>query len=563
MNAKIYFTVVVLAFMFITCSKYDLDKFPLDSPSDATFYSTEAELEFAVRGIYNVLWWHSQNQQVMQRLDCTTEMGWLRGQPDGLADGSATSTLPAFRSFWADLYKGISRANNLLTNMHRAKDGMPGESFLRIEAEAKFLRAYFYHFLVEMYGDVPLLKEQPKLDESMIGRSSKSEVVDFIISDLESAKDYLPVSWPAKEEGRATKGAALTLLARIALYNKKYDLAIQASQQVMNLQRYSLYPDYKNLFQYEGVRCSEVILDVAYLQGQRVHAHPQNAGTRMLGSNSNIAPSQFLIDAYEATDGLPIDESLVYDPSRPFNNRDPRLDATIIRPQSVFGGFVFETDPDSVATWRVENNIRTTRVANTDVTNAFATFTGYLWKKYNSESDYPAKRSASDLNFILMRYAEVLLIYAEAKIESNDIDQSVLDALNRIRARAYGVADFTQVGQYPPITTADQAELRRRLRNERKIELAYEGFRLFDIRRWGIAEKVLSGPLIGRPIGAYSKMHSIPDIDNLTGHPDYGTSANLYRSVMPRLFQFPRDLLYPIPQDEVNVNENIIQNPGY
>jgi len=563
MNAKIYSIVVVLVFMFIKCSKHDLDKFPLDSPSDVTFYSSESELKFAIRGIYNVLWWHSQNQQVMQRLDCTTDMGWLRGQPDGLADGSATSTLPAFRSFWVDLYRGISRANNLLGNMHKAKDGMSQESFLQIEAEAKFLRAYYYHFLVEMYGDVPLLKEQPKLEESMVARSPKSEVADFIIADLQAAHGYLPNSWPANEAGRATKGAALTLLARVALYNKKFDLAIQASRQVMDLQNYSLYPDYKNLFQYEGVRCPEVIFDVAYLQGQRVHAHPQNAGTRMLGSNSNIAPSQFLIDAYEATDGLPIDESLVYDASQPFNNRDPRLDATIIRPQSFFGGVVFETDPDSVTTWRVENGIRTVRVANTDVTNAFATFTGYLWKKYNSESDYPAKRSASDLNFILMRYAEVLLIYAEAKIEANDIDQSVLDALNKIRARAYGVTDFTQVDQYPPITTTDQVELRRKLRNERKIELAYEGFRLFDIRRWGIAEKVLSGPLMGRPIGAYSKMHSTPDIDDLTGHPDYGTSANLYRSVMPRAFQFPRDLLYPIPQDEVNVNENIIQNSGY
>ena len=563
MKTKIYFTIASLVLMFSSCRKHDLDKFPLDSPSDANFYSTEAELEFAIRGVYRTLWWHSQNQQVMQRIDCTTDMGWVRGQPDGLSDGSATSTLPAFRSFWVDLYRGISRANSLLANMHRAKEGMPEESFLRIEAEAKFLRAYFYNFLVEMYGGVPLLKEPPKLEESMVGRSSKSDVVDFIIADLQSVQSILPNSWPAKDKGRATKGAALTLLARIALYNQKFDLAIQASRQVMDLQEYSLYPNYKNLFQYEGVRCPEVIFDVAYLQGQMTHAHPQNAGTRMLGSNSNGAPSQFLIDAYEGTDGLPIDESLVYDPSQPFNNRDPRSDATIIRPQSFFGGVVFETDPDSVTTWRVENGVRIVRVANTDVTNAFATFTGYLWKKYNSESDYPAKRSASDLNFILMRYAEVLLIYAEAKIEANDIDQSVLDALNRIRARAYGVADFTQVDQYPPITTTDQAELRRRLRNERKIELASEGFRLFDIRRWRIAEKVLSGPLMGRPIGAYSEMHTIPDIDDLTGHPDYGASANLYRSVMPRSFQFPRDLLYPIPQDEVNVNENITQNPGY
>src|SRR5699024_1556745 len=118
---------------------------------------------------------------------------------------------------------------------------------------------------------------------------------------------------------------------------------------------------------------------------------------------------------------------------------DPRLDASIIRPQSTFvGGYVFETHPDSTETWKISGS-NSTRIENQDVTNPFATYTGYLWRKFTAEEDYPADIRSSKLNWIYIRYAEVLLIYAEAKIENNDIDQSVLDALNKVRARAYSV----------------------------------------------------------------------------------------------------------------------------
>lgn len=550
----------VLIFLLVAQS-CDLNRFPLDAPSDATFYSNEGELELAVNGVYRSLWWHSQDQQVIQRLDNVTDMGWLRGEPAGLADGSATPFLPSFKLFWTDLYHGIAKANNLLANLHRA-NGVADAFTSRIEGEARFLRALYYHYLVELFGDVPLLAEAPPLEQAQIPRSPKSTVVDFILADLEYAANNLPMDWADADAGRATRGAALALMARVALYNERYSEAIAAAKEVMDLQAYSLHSDYEELFQYAGVRNPEVIFDVPYLQGVKTHSHPQNAGSRMLGSFSNIAPSQFMVDGYLATDGLPIDQSPLYDPANPFENRDPRLDASIIRPQSVFGGVVFETNPDSVQTWRVDaNGVPVTRVANTDATNPFATFTGYLWRKYNPEQDYPEFRRSSQLNFIVIRYAEVLLTYAEASIEANAIDNSVLDALNLVRARAYGV-DVGQTADYPAITTMDQAQLRAIVRNERKVELAYEGFRLFDIRRWGIADKVLAGPLIGRPIDSYETIPAAPEIDDETGHPDYGPNVSLYRQVMPRTFR-AQDWLYPIPQDEINANGNVTQNPGY
>jgi len=267
-----------------------------------------------------------------------------------------------------------------------------------------------------------------------------------------------------------------------------------------------------------------------------------------------------MLDSYECVDGLPIDESPLYDPAQPFENRDPRLDASIIRPQSVFATYVFETHPDSTQTWQIVDG-EAKRVDNLDVLNPFATFTGYLWRKYTSEVDLPTNRSNSELNFILMRYAEVLLNYAEAKIELGQIDNSVLEAINEVRARAYGVSPAA-TSDYPAIATTDQAELRTIIRRERKVELADEGFRLLDIRRWGIAEHVMPGTLVGRPKGAYVDLTSVPEI-NQYGHPVYDGAQDAYRSVDQRVFVPNKDYLWPIPQKDIDVNDQLEQNPNY
>jgi len=192
-------------------------------------------------------------------------------------------------------------------------------------------------------------------------------------------------------------------------------------------------------------------------------------------------------------------------------------------------------------------------VKNTNVTSAYASFSGYHWKKYLDETDIYANPYESELNLILARYAEVLLIYAEAKIENNDIDQSVLDAINQVRQRPSV--------EMPPVITINQSELRKIVRRERKVELAGEGLRYYDIRRWGIAEKAMSRPAYGRPKGSYNII-GIPDIDE-DGIPDYGVDADKLRIIAPRSFNPNRDYLWPIPQSEMDINPNLVQNPGY
>jgi hypothetical protein len=328
----------------------------------------------------------------------------------------------------------------------------------------------------------------------------------------------------------------------------------------MDMNEFTLHPDYAELFTYAGEGADEVLLDMPFLVGFIATNLPRQQGPRNANGYSQLVPSQFIIDSYECIDGLPIDESPLYDPSDPFANRDPRLDASIVRPQSVFATYVFETHPDSLNTTRIVDGV-STRVANQDVRNAFATFTGYLWRKFSAPEDMPANVDTGSLNFILMRYAEALLIYAEAKIELNQIDNSVLDAINRIRARAYGV-DVSATADYPAITTMNQDELRTIIRRERKIELANEGFRMTDIHRWDIAQHVMPGTFVGRPKGAYSVMTFVPQIDE-HGHPHYDGAESLYRAVDQRQFVQGKDNLWPIPQKDIDVNKNLVQNPNY
>src|SRR5690606_30270115 len=175
------------------------------------------------------------------------------------------------------------------------------------------------------------------------------------------------------------------------------------------------------------------------------------------------------LDSYECIDGLPIDESPLYDPANPFEHRDPRLKQSIATPGDIFLGFQFETHRDSVQCWNY-NVSPPQRVPNQDALNAFASFSGYCWKKMADPEDFPVYRNNSSLNFIILRLGEVLLNYAEAKIELNEIDQSCLDAINEVRGR--------ESVQMPPIAAGkSQADMREIIRRERKIELAMEGLR--------------------------------------------------------------------------------------
>ncbi|WP_114751115.1 RagB/SusD family nutrient uptake outer membrane protein [Pleomorphovibrio marinus] len=570
---KTYIYAFLLLFGLTACENL-LDLESPTEPTDATFFSNEAELDLALTGVYNSLvWLGGYTLPVQVSMDNgATDIGLVRGGFTGfdeLGAGSHSANTGGFLSIYTHMYRGIGRANNLINNLDRAADVVSAERLTQIKYEAMVLRAYYYHYLVFLYGDVPFIDEiitNPM--EGLLPRVDKEEIIDTILADLEEAAQHLPTTAP--ETNRVFRDVALTLHSRIALYAGRYNEAATSSLAVMEGGNLNLHSDYEQLFTPEGEGNSEAILVMPFRDG--FTSLPQFAtaqGSRNFGAFSVVVPTQSMIDSYEATDGLPIDQSAVYDPTRPFENRDPRLKSSIITPQSEWGGIIFESHPDSLVVRNVDGSVRQ---QNTDSRIVIwpAAFCGYLWKKYTNEASQMINRGWSDTDFMLMRYAEVLLNYAEAKIELNEIDASVHEALNRVRARAYGVSPG-ETESYPAVTSMDQSFLRTLIKRERKVEFANEGFRLFDIRRWQIADKVLPVRLYGRILDPANAQH-VPHIDEdgfvsyagIEDQYDLNTDARFPNAI--RVFNNPRDYLLPIPQAEIDTyranGASLTQNPG-
>lgn len=546
---KIFFVILLATLM--SCEDY-LEKYPLDAPSSATFPKSKEELIIAVNGAYNALYYTLNFGYTQAELfyNDATDLSFNRGGAHGVGSvvmGNSTPQTEIYSSAWNHYYSAIQRTNFIIENIERARRQIDATICDQAEAEAKFLRAWNYMYLTELYGDVPLITTSLTLDEAQTPRTSKSQIVSILLEDLDFAASKLPSVYSASDKGRATKGAALALKARIALYNKKYDEAAMAAQEVMGL-GYELHPNYGELFQPVGNNSEETIFQLSYSLSVHSNLNAVILNSRKGSGWSYSVPTQWLVDSYLCTDGKSIDQSPLYDPSNPFENRDPRLKQSLIVPQTWFAGYLFETHPDSITT--IYNGIR---INNLEVTNPYATYTGYLWRKNSDETQFTSPYNGSTMPLKLLRYAEVLLTYAEAKIELNQIDQSVLDAINKIRRRV----------QMPDVENGlSQDAMRKILRNERKIELAGEGWRLFDIHRWKIAEHVLIGNLPGRKKKEYWYNPGVPAI-NEYGHPVYANQDQVFKVIEVRSFNPSRDYLWPIPQKEIDVNKKLEQNPVY
>jgi starch-binding outer membrane protein, SusD/RagB family len=569
------FTICFLLVLFtISCNKDYLNRSPEDQPNSATYYTTADQLTIAVNAIYNNMTYTQDGFPYQMQLEGTTDVIWQRPTTDAQAIGLGqhTPSTTMIKTIWSLYYTGIGRCNMLLDNMYKAKAVTPAAQYARIEGEARFLRAYYYGNLISLYGDVPLVDKSLSVAESFLPRTPQAEVLNFIFRDLDSAAAKLPLSNTGTDIGRATKTSALAFKARIALYNAKYDIAATASKAVMDLGYHSLYPNYRNLFMYAGENSKETILAFDYKVTVRTTSLSQSNNARNSSGFSGLVPTRAMADSYECTDGLTIDNSPLYSTADPFRNRDPRMRQTLLGDGDKWYGQAGVTynmtfHPDSTTCQRYAPTLG--RITNLEVTNAFSAYSGFVLKKYLDPADV-VLNTQSEIAFILIRYAEVLLTYAEAKIELGQIDASVLDAINQVRARGYGVA-VGQTTLYPAITTTNQAALRSVVRRERKVELVGEGLRLFDIRRWKIAEKVMNGILFGKALNR-NIYYSLPKPTlDANSSPDYtsfsallGVVGNFKIMDNPRVFK-TANYLWPIPQSELDVNKNpgFIQNPGY
>lgn len=546
-------------FLLSACDRDLLNQLPEYGPSDASFYSTQEELEMAITGVYNTLYDNTDyDVNLLMVLDCAADVGWYRmagGNIQHIGNGSHDSQTGIFQTYWGRFYASVARCNILLEKMPGAKEVTDPAVYKQIESEARFFRCYYYWMLTELFGDVPLIRHTQTLGESKVPRDKKEAVVQFMLEELKECATGLPEQ-PAVD-GRIPQDAAWALLSRIALYNEKWETAIEAARKVIGGGRFRLHSSYPALFNYDQKGNKEVLFEITSLTDFRMTNQETGFASRLVGGSAIYVPTQSLVDSYECTDGLSIDKSPLFDPMHPYENRDPRLGYVVALPGSVYFGYQFETHRDSVECWDY-NVTPAKRIPNTEATHAYASFSGYNFRKWTDPKDKNMLWKCT-IRFCLIRYAEVLLNYAEAKIEAGQLDESVYEAIDQIRQRP--------TVNMPPLPKGlTQTGLRNAVRRERKYELVMEGFRLFDIHRWKIAEKVLPGPLYGRvkDVGTPGVLLNAPILDEWAT-PDYRNVKNKDQMfvIEQRSFDPGRDYLWPIPRIELDTNDKLIQNPGY
>lgn len=564
----------------------DLDLQPLSEASSETWFTDRTQVEMSLNTLYLHQFWPmfkndfstiSNGERTISNimsLDEPTDDWMNRTSVVPFIKGTLTGDNSTFlKNTWSYSYKAISRCNTILANIEKSKENLSDELYERYIADARFVRACQYSRLISYFGDVVYFTKDMELEEAYAqGRVDKTEVLGYIYEDFDYAIEKLPVAYESNEIKRATKGAALGMKARVALFFKDYAIARDAAQACMNLSTYELFPDFGELFLSKTKNSVETVFGIprsteylSSLAGGAVTAYLSRSVTT---PSTTASPSWDLLCAFLCTDGKPIDESPLYDRTNPFKNRDPRCSYTIVEFNSDYFGQNFTPHPDSAMCWSYKEN-KLVKNLNSKAGDIYSSYNGLILRK-GIDEDWSDNLEA-DNDKLILRYADILLMYAEAKIELNSIDQSVLDAMNKVRARAYKVDPASN--SYPKITETDQTKLRTTLRTERRMEFAFEALRYNDLLRWRIGETVLNYKNYGLPSSlSASKTYvknkywffpGVPEIDE-NGCPDLSTMVNvsLCRVLSQRVFE-EKNYLWPIPNADIDVCPNLTQNPGY
>lgn len=483
-----FLSAVSLTLVFGTgCKKDFLDVPPQGQQPNQQFWTSEADVTKAVNAIYaNLREWKQVAFAPISIESVPSDDAEKGSSPsdatfmNNFDNFTATSTEGQLQDYWSGQYQEINLCNQVLDHIDTIAFDENLKS--RYKGEAKFVRAYAYFRLVRAFGDVPLRLHLPTdATEFNLPRTPKAEVYAAIEQDLTDAAAVLPVSYPATDLGRATKGAALALHAKVAMYQNKWSDVYDLTKQVMSLGVYSLFPDFEKLFRTENENSSESVFEI---QCAIVPGNPD-------ASNSQYSQVQGVRGVVGGGWGfnVPTEDLLLA-----FEPNDPRKDATIL--------FRGETTPEGdLIPLTVENPM-------------------YNQKSYVPFSQYvPGYNEGAQQNIRVIRYAEVLLMNAEA---ANELGNSAdaLSSLNAVRARARG----GNPNILPDVTTTDPAQLKQAIWHERRVEMAMEFDRFFDLVRQGRAAEVLG----------------------------------------PKGFKAGKNEVWPIPQNEIDLSAGVLtQNPGY
>jgi hypothetical protein len=572
----LYVPILGLTCLFISCKKNLLNITPTSEIDANTVFTdpnlTEAFVNNNYRdldyGFYNCHW------QAFMLAGATDEVlsayegyigvdivnqGLINSTPTGAGftgtfDGNAYPRQQA----WANNYNYIAQCNTFFQNIYTVPN-LSTDDRNRLIGEMMTLRAWRYFQLVRHYAGVPIITKTFGLTDSFnIKRNTVDECFQFITGQLDSAIDYLPDV--ASMGGKIDKGVAMAIKSRVLLtyasplFNTANDItrwqnAANAAQAVMDLGRYGLvtWSSYKSMFiKYDPANTENIFVTINQ-SGLPTEGHQDDYPWPGLtfeyaimpfnrGGNIMYTPMQQMVDSYETTDGKAItDPTSIYNPNNPYANRDPRFDVDIYHQGSTLNQSTIDfTNPDGFDF------------------NQNQTVTGYLMAKFVDPSVYDASgitlgSGQGGQPWIHIRYAEILLNYSEALNEAQGPIQAVYDAINTIRNRA----------NMPNLPTGlTQAQMRARIWNERKIELAFEEHRFWDVRRWKIAAQTNNITCMGVNVtkDANGVLHYTYGVPSTGGNLDYSPV---------RIFKDPANYFFPIPQSEIAADPALTQNPGY
>ena len=450
-----------------------------------------------------------------------------------ISSGKLLNNNNMIRIYWRAAYHRIVNCNRFLQNIAAIQQT---PAIVRMTAEARFLRATQYHYLASYFKDVPLVTTILTNEESNnVKKTPQADILKFCADEFKAAAEELPSfnNLPASDKGRACKQAALAFLGRTYMLMKDWKNGAETYKQIIEMGENAIHPRYQELFWPKtGIDNKENIFYIAYLSNYFGCGMPQHLMSAKDNGWSSSNPAGGLFEAYEFKDGTPFSyDDPRYNPNNLGENRDPRLDYTIYYNGATFKGTTYIISPDSSAAKKQKLDYATE-----------ASKTGFLWRKYFNEDRIEDITSYSAVTPII-RYAEVLLSYLECQLENGEpITQALLDqTINAVRGR-------NDVNM-PAINETDANKLREILRHERRIELAYEGIRYWDLLRWNIAHEVLNGPIWGAPYpnsAAYEKSTKVVDP---TGHFRWYVGRRDFRN--------PQDYTWPIPLSEQNINPNL------
>lgn len=530
-----------------------LDLNPGDRFSPATVWSSTTTVDNYVLGLYSIISTSSEvygtgspklSDAFSDILKCGDWDQYGTSFNKALFQSSAfNGTSAGVFECWASHYDRIRRENEFLRDAPAYKDKF-GEDWINTRmAEVRFCRAYAYFLLCRVYGGVILRTEVDGPDQNDKARSSEEDCWDFIITELQELAPMLPMGnkgtaddWDSSNYGRVTQQSAYGFLSRVALYAQRWDVAVDAARKVAECGADLDWSGYANVFNGDLQNNKEILLAVDFAQDVITHRYdlyvrPSGDGkTNGYTLYSIYAPTSELVDSYEMADGTEF--SWEKYGSNPYENREPRFYATILYNGASWMGRTIESYVGGLDGYKEYE----------DAGAANTTVTGYYLRKYLKNDDTSWITRYSDQTWILIRYAEVLLNKAEALAELNWSQNSAeaLQALNDVRRR---------VG-LPARQTADKEQFMEYLRHERMVELAGEGFRYWDLRRWRLAVDVING----------SNVHGVKitkNADNTFTYEQVDADAGNKRIFYERYYHFA------IPEDERSKNPLCTNNEGW